>query len=102
MLFNRPIVRRQNIRQFWRRKLAEGWPRLEVDIRRLAYGVASAEANGGETGKAMKAIIRDCLAGTGGRPKLAGWVPAWLRFPAGSYTAGEDHEAEQPLAEAAE
>ena len=65
-------------------------------------GLDVAEANCDETGKALKAIIRDCLAGTGGRPQRAGWVPAWLRFPAGSYAAGEEPEAEQPFAEAAE
>jgi ParB family transcriptional regulator, chromosome partitioning protein len=50
-------------------------------------GKAVAEANAKETGKALKAILRDCLAGMGGRTKPEGWVPRWLRFPASTYTA---------------
>lgn len=45
-----------------------------------------AEANAKETGKALKTILRDCLAGANGRPKVEGWVPRWLRFPASGYT----------------
>jgi ParB family chromosome partitioning protein len=47
---------------------------------------AVAEANKGERGKAMKAIIRDCLAGANGRAKVENWVPGWLAFPARGYT----------------
>jgi len=50
-------------------------------------GEAVAEANTRETGKALKAILRDCLAGKNGRPKMENWVPRWLRFPASGYTA---------------
>jgi ParB family chromosome partitioning protein len=39
-----------------------------------------------ETGKVLKAIIRDCLNGDKGRTKVEGWVPRWMRFPASSYT----------------
>ncbi|UIJ47130.1 ParB/RepB/Spo0J family partition protein [Sphingomonas cannabina] len=45
-----------------------------------------AEANAKETGKTLKAIIRDCIEGRNGRTKVEGWVPRWMRFPASSYT----------------
>ncbi|WP_234716076.1 chromosome partitioning protein ParB [Sphingopyxis macrogoltabida] len=51
--------------------------------------VASAEvaaANGGEKGKALKAIIADCLEGTNGRTKAEPWVPQWMAFPPSAYT----------------
>ncbi len=50
-------------------------------------GEAVATANAGETGKALKAIIRDCLEGTGGRAKVERWVPRWMAFPPAAYTA---------------
>lgn len=49
-------------------------------------GTAVAEANAKETGKALRTILRDSLAGAGGRSKPVGWVPRWLRFPASPYT----------------
>jgi len=65
-------------------------------------GAEVAAANSGEKGKTLKTIVRDCLAGENGRPKLEGWVPRWLRFPASSYTArGQVVTDEQPLDEAA-
>jgi ParB family chromosome partitioning protein len=45
-------------------------------------GEAVAKANIAEKAKTQKQIIRDCLAGTNGRSKVAGWVPGWLEFPA--------------------
>ena len=56
-------------------------------------GPEVAAANSGEKGKTLKTIIRDCLAGENGRPKVEGWVPRWLRFPASSYTARGQAEA---------
>lgn len=50
-------------------------------------GSQAAAANAGQTGKVMKGIIRDALAGQNGRQHVEGWVPRWLRFPAGSYRA---------------
>lgn len=50
-------------------------------------GLETARANAGETGKVMKSIIRDCLAGANGRMKVERWVPRWLRFPASTYKA---------------
>jgi ParB family chromosome partitioning protein len=50
-------------------------------------GAKVAKDNAKEKGKALKAIVRDCLAGANGRPKAEGWVPRWLRFPASGYTA---------------
>lgn len=50
-------------------------------------GKQVAEANAKETGKTLKAIIRDCIEGRNGRAKVEGWVPRWMRFPASSYTS---------------
>ncbi|MGF7150085.1 ParB family chromosome partitioning protein [Sphingomonas zeicaulis] len=47
-------------------------------------GVASAHADAKTA--VLRQLIADHLAGTGGRPKVEGWVPRWLRFPAGAYT----------------
>jgi ParB family chromosome partitioning protein len=64
-------------------------------------GSEAAAANAGETGKVMKAIIRDCLAGDNGRQQVEVWVPRWLRFPEGSYRApaASESEAEEEEAE---
>jgi len=64
-------------------------------------GPQVATANAGVTGKAMKAIIRDCLAGENGRSQVEAWVPRWLRFPAGSYRTPAVPEAEAVPDEAA-
>ena len=50
-------------------------------------GCVLAQANAGEKVKAQKAVIRDCLSGSNGRTKVEGWLPRWLRFPVGTYTA---------------
>jgi len=44
-------------------------------------GEAVAKANIAEKAKTQKQIMRDCLAGTNGRPKVEGWLPGWLEFP---------------------
>ena len=49
-------------------------------------GKRSADANVAEKLKTQKAIIRDCLAGTNGRAKVAAWLPGWMRFPVQAYT----------------
>lgn len=49
-------------------------------------GVAVATANAGESVKVQRQIVRDCLAGTGGRAKVDGWVPRWMAFPPSTYT----------------
>ncbi len=49
-------------------------------------GRAVAEANGKETGKTLKTIIVNHLAGTDGRTKVERWVPKWLAFPPDAYT----------------
>lgn len=54
---------------------------------REVAGKKVADGNVAEKVKTQKAIIRDCLAGENQRPKVDGWVPKWLRFPAASYTA---------------
>ena len=50
-------------------------------------GKKVADGNLTEKVKTQKAIIRDHLTGDNQRPKVDGWVPKWLRFPATSYTA---------------
>lgn len=45
-----------------------------------------ATANAGESVKVQRQIVRDCLAGTGGRVKAEGWVPRWMAFPPSTYT----------------
>jgi ParB family chromosome partitioning protein len=45
-------------------------------------GEAVAKANIAEKAKIQKQIVRDCLAGANGRPKVEGWLPGWLEFPA--------------------
>jgi ParB family chromosome partitioning protein len=50
-------------------------------------GKKVADGNIAEKVKTQKAIIRDHLTGENDRPKVDGWVPKWLRFPATSYTA---------------
>ena len=44
-------------------------------------------ANAKEKGKVLKQIVRDHLAGAGGRTKVGSWVPRWLAFPPAAYTA---------------
>jgi len=50
-------------------------------------GPEVATANAGEKGKALKAIIADCLSGENGRTKAEPWVPQWMAFPPSAYTA---------------
>lgn len=50
-------------------------------------GPEVAAANAGEKGKALKAIIADCLEGTNGRAKAEPWVPQWMAFPPSAYTS---------------
>jgi len=49
-------------------------------------GPEVAAANAGEKGKALKAIIADCLEGANGRTKAEPWVPQWMAFPPSAYT----------------
>jgi len=49
-------------------------------------GKKVADANAAEKVRTQKAIIRDCLAGANNRPKVEGWVPRWMQFPALAYT----------------
>ena len=49
-------------------------------------GSEVAAANESATAKAQKAIIRDCLEGRNGRTATPRWRPAWMQFPALSYT----------------
>ena len=50
-------------------------------------GKTIAQANAKESGKTLKRIIRDHLAGAGGREKVEGWMPRWMTFPPSAYTA---------------
>lgn len=49
-------------------------------------GEMVASANAKQPGKVLKGIIRDHLAGAGGRTKKEGWVPRWMTFPPSAYT----------------
>ena len=49
-------------------------------------GATVAAANAKEKGKTLRGIIRDHLAGAGGRDKREGWVPRWMAFPPSAYT----------------
>ena len=49
-------------------------------------GPEVAAANAGEKGKALKAIVSDCLEGSNGRTKAQPWVPQWMAFPPSAYT----------------
>ena len=49
-------------------------------------GKRVADSNAAEKVRVQKAIIRDCLAGENNRPKVEGWVPRWMQFPALAYT----------------
>lgn len=65
-------------------------------------GPEAASANAGQSGKVLKGIIRDCLAGDNGREKVGNWVPKWLLFPADSYRVPAESESEEDEAEDAE
>lgn len=54
---------------------------------REVAGKRIADGNLAEKVKAQKTIIRDHLTGENQRPKVEGWTPKWLRFPAANYTA---------------
>jgi ParB family chromosome partitioning protein len=41
-------------------------------------GPEVASANAGESGKVLKGIIRDCMTGSNGRPRVESWIPGWL------------------------
>jgi len=49
-------------------------------------GEAVATANTDEKAKALKQIVRDCIAGANGRTKVEHWVPRWMHFPPAAYT----------------
>lgn len=49
-------------------------------------GEEVAAANACASAKVQRQIVRDCLAGTGGRAKVDRWVPRWMTFPPSAYT----------------
>ena len=49
-------------------------------------GKAVADANVSATAKVQKGIIRDYVSGANEREQVTGWLPAYFRFPAESYT----------------
>lgn len=49
-------------------------------------GKRVADGNLTATGKVQKQIIRDCLAGSNDRKKVAGWLPNYMAFPFKPYT----------------
>lgn len=63
-------------------------------------GAKAAEANALELAKALKVIVRDCLAGENGRVKIENWTPRWMRFPASNYlTSHADPENDSDASE---
>jgi ParB family chromosome partitioning protein len=50
-------------------------------------GEMIAQANAGEKGKTLKAIVRSHLEGADGRSKVENWVPRWMRLAPSAYTA---------------
>ena len=51
-------------------------------------GKAVADANVAEKAKTQNQIIKDCLAGAGGRTKVEGWLPGLMAFPFRDYGDG--------------
>lgn len=49
-------------------------------------GADVAEANADATAKVQRGILVDCLTGSNGREKVAGWLPKWFAFPPSGYT----------------
>lgn len=45
-----------------------------------------ADGNLAEKVKTQRAILQDFLDGANGRPKVDGWIPRWMGFPAAAYT----------------
>src|SRR3546814_18103077 len=54
-------------------------------------GADAAAGNKDAKGKALKAIIADCLAGENGRAKAEPWLPLWMAFPPSAYKIGRAH-----------
>ncbi|QEH81599.1 chromosome partitioning protein ParB [Sphingomonas sp. C8-2] len=57
-----------------------------VEIMREIAGPKIADANAKETGKTLKRIASDHLAGVDGRTKVERWVPRWMRFAPSAYS----------------
>lgn len=55
-------------------------------VREIA-GPTIAQANAKESGKILKRIASDHLAGADGRTKVERWVPRWMRFAPSAYTS---------------
>ncbi len=53
-------------------------------------GADVAEANAEATAKVQRGILVDCLTGSNGREKVAGWLPRWFAFPPTGYTERGD------------
>lgn len=64
-------------------------------------GKTIADANHGAAGKVLRSILADHLSGSNGRPRVARWVPRWMRFPASHHAeaAPAPVAAEAPDAE---
>ncbi len=59
---------------------------------REVAGDMSADAHKASTAKVQKKIIADCLKGEG-RPRVEGWLPRYMAFPARGYTSHFDETA---------
>lgn len=49
-------------------------------------GKTTAAGNITATAKVQKSVMKNCLAGTGGRKKVKAWKPRYMRFPMQTYT----------------
>jgi len=56
-----------------------------TSILREVAGDMTADAHMASTAKVQKKIVADCLKGEG-RPKVEGWLPRYMAFPAQGYT----------------
>jgi ParB family chromosome partitioning protein len=64
-------------------------------------GKKVADGNLAEKVKTQKTILRDFVDGANGRPKVEGWTPRWLGFPAAAYTRRPFQTAARPRPAAA-
>jgi ParB family chromosome partitioning protein len=65
-------------------------------------GKKVADGNLAEKLKTQKAILKDFVDGTGGRPKAEGWIPRWMAFPPAAYTKRHLPQAARARAVAAQ
>ncbi len=63
-------------------------------------GTVAVDAHKASTAKVIRSVILQYASGEG-RPKVEGWVPPYLQFPAGAYLDVSAHHEVEDIAEAA-